>query len=112
MGGVKVFSYGSVGASTAFLDSPYDGRGKDRGMLIHPPTELRSILETAHRAGLRTATHAIGDPASRLVAEPLADVKEENPREPMRHRIEHSEPADAETFRHSTDAGAHASRPP
>src|SRR5437773_3079598 len=69
MGGVKVFSDGSLGASTAFLDSPYEGRGKDRGMLIHPPTELRSILETAHRAGLRTATHAIGDAASRLVAE-------------------------------------------
>ena len=112
MGGVKVFSDGSLGASTAFLDSPYEGRGKDRGMLIHPPTELRSILETAHRAGLRTATHAIGDAASRLVAETLADVQEENPREPMRHRIEHYELPDEETFRLTKDAGLIASCQP
>src|SRR5438093_1400942 len=112
MGGVKVFSDGSLGASTAFLDSPYEGRGKDRGMLIHPPTELRSILETAHRAGLRTATHAIGDAASRLVAETLADVQEENPREPMRHRVEHYELPDEETFRLTKDAGLIASCQP
>ncbi len=112
MGGVKVFSDGSLGASTAFLDSPYEGRGKDRGMLIHPPTELRLILETAHRAGLRTATHAIGDAASRLVAETLADVQEENPREPMRHRIEHYELPDGETLRLTKDAGLIASCQP
>ena len=112
MGGVIVFSDGSLGASTAFLDSPYEGRGKDRGMLIHPPTELRSILETAHRAGLRTATHAIGDAASRLVAETLADVQEENPREPMRHRIEHYELPDEETLRLTKDAGLIASCQP
>src|SRR5437016_2257127 len=112
MGGVKVFSDGSLGASTAFLDSPYEGRGKDRGMLIHPPTELRLILETAHRAGLRTATHAIGDAASRLVAETLADVQEENPREPMRHRIEHYELPDEETLRLTKDAGLIASCQP
>src|SRR5207247_10402797 len=81
-------------------------------MLIHPPTELRLILETAHRAGLRTATHAIGDAASRLVAETLADVQEENPREPMRHRIEHYELPDEETFRLTNDAGLIASCPP
>src|SRR5947208_2870097 len=112
MGGVKVFSDGSLGAFTAFLDSPYEGRGKDRGSLIHPPTELRSILETAHRAGLRTATHAIGDAASRLVAETLAEVQEENPREPMRHRIEHFELPDEETLRLTRDAGLIASCQP
>src|SRR5207244_5433515 len=70
------------------------------------------ILETAHRAGLRTATHAIGDAASRPVAETLADVQEENPREPMRHRIEHYELPDEETLRLTKDAGLIASCQP
>src|SRR5881398_1821261 len=91
LGAVKVFSDGSLGAFTAALDAPYEGRAKERGMFVHPPSKLRETLETAHRAGLQTATHAIGDAAVRLVTETLASVEEENPRETLRHRIEHYE---------------------
>ncbi len=86
VGPVKVFSDGSLGAYTAALDAPYEGRPKERGMLVHPPTELRSILAAAHHAGLQTATHAIGDAAVRLVAETLAEIQQEDPRDPLRHR--------------------------
>jgi len=111
-GAVKVFSDGSLGASTAALASPYAGGTADRGMLIHPPSELRSILESAHRAGLQTATHAIGDEAVRLVVGTLAEVQEEYPRDSLRHRIEHYELPDEDALRRTKAAGLIASCQP
>src|SRR5436190_13530419 len=35
LGAVKVFSDGSLGAFTAALDAPYEGRAKERGMFVH-----------------------------------------------------------------------------
>ena len=112
IGPVKVFSDGSLGAYTAALDAPYEGRPKERGMLVHPPTELRSILAAAHHAGLQTATHAIGDAAVRLVAETLAEIQQEDPRDPLRHRIEHFELPDEDVLRQARDAGLIASCQP
>src|SRR5947209_8739296 len=112
LGAVKVFSDGSLGAFTAALDAPYEGRVKERGMFVHPPSKLRETLETAHRAGLQTATHAIGDAAVRLVTETLASVEEENPRETMRHRIEHYELPDEEVLRRTKTPGLVASCQP
>jgi predicted amidohydrolase YtcJ len=112
IGPVKVFSDGSLGAYTAALDAPYEGRPKERGMLVHPPSELRSILEAAHHAGLQTATHAIGDAAVRLVTDTLAEVQEEDPRDPLRHRIEHFELPEDDVLRQTRDAGLVASCQP
>jgi predicted amidohydrolase YtcJ len=112
IGPVKVFSDGSLGAYTAALDAPYEARPKERGMLVHPPSELRSILAAAHHAGLQTATHAIGDAAVRLVAETLAEIQEEDPRDPLRHRIEHFELPDEDVLRQTRDAGLVASCQP
>jgi len=112
LGAVKVFSDGSLGAFTAALDAPYEGRAKERGMFVHPPSKLRETLETAHRAGLQTATHAIGDAAVRLVTETLASVAEENPRETLRHRIEHYELPDEDVLRQTKQAGLVASCQP
>jgi predicted amidohydrolase YtcJ len=112
LGAVKLFSDGSLGAFTAALASPYEGRAEDRGMLVHPPSELRTILEMAHGSGLQTATHAIGDAAVRLVTDTLADVQAQNPREPLRHRIEHFELPDDDTLRQTKSAGLLASCQP
>src|SRR6058998_4279866 len=57
LGAIKVFADGSLGAYTAALAAPYVGRPNDRGVLVHSPAELRSILTTAHRAGFQIATH-------------------------------------------------------
>ena len=112
IGAVKVFSDGSLGACTAALESPYEGRADERGMLVHSPSKLRTILETAHNAGLQTATHAIGDAAVRLVTETLETLQEDNPREPLRHRIEHYELPDEEVLRRTKRAGLIASCQP
>ncbi|TLZ43372.1 MAG: amidohydrolase [Methanobacteriota archaeon] len=112
IGAFKVFSDGSLGASTAALSKPYSRSKDERGMLIHPPSELRSILEGAHRADQQTATHAIGDAAVRLVVETLAEVQDEAPGDRLRHRIEHYELPDADVLRRTKEAGLVASCQP
>lgn len=112
IGALKVFSDGSLGASTAALASPYVGSKDERGMLVHPPSELRSILEAAHRADLQTATHAIGDAAVRLVVDTLAEIQEGPPRNRLRHRIEHYEFPEEDVLRRTKEAGLVASCQP
>src|SRR3989475_11131878 len=87
LGAIKVFADGSLGAYTAALAAPYVGRPNDRGVLVHSPTELRSILTTAHRAGFQIATHAISDAAIQLVVEPLEDGQHAAPRKRSGQRI-------------------------
>lgn len=112
LGAIKVFADGSLGAYTAALAASYAGRSDEKGMLIHPPTKLRSILEAAHRAGFQTATHAIGDAAVSLVVETLETIQEEGPREPLRHRIEHFEFVEDDVLRRMKRAGLVASCQP
>ena len=112
LGALKIFSDGSLGAYTAALEAPYANRPEERGMLMHAPSELRTILETAHVAGIQTATHAIGDAAVRLVVETLTAIEDEHPRDVPRHRIEHDELADDDVLRRTKAAGLVASCQP
>jgi len=99
LGAIKVFADGSLGAYTAALSSPYRGHPDERGMLVHPQAELKGILESAHRAGFQTATHALGDEAIRRVVAALEEVQAEAPRKDPRHRMEHVELPDEEVLR-------------
>lgn len=112
LGPIKVFADGSLGAHTASLREAYADRPTERGMLVHAPTELRSILEEAHRGGFQTATHAIGDDAIRLVVDTLEQIQERHPRKDARHRIEHFELPDEEALRRAKAAGIVASCQP
>lgn len=112
LGAIKVFADGSLGAYTAALSAPYVGRPGERGMLVHSPTELRSILATAHGAGFQTATHAIGDAAIRLVIETLEEIQDAAARKDARHRIEHYELPDDDLLRRTKAAGIIASCQP
>ena len=105
LGAVKVFADGSLGAYTAALRESYVGRPEDRGILIHPQAELVDLLRTAHRAGLQTATHALGDDAIHRTLDALAAVQAEAPRRDPRHRIEHYELPDEVALRRTRDLG-------
>jgi len=105
LGAIKVFSDGSLGAYTAALGEDYVGRPGDRGLLVHPPEQLRQILATAHRAGFQTATHALGDEAIRQVVAALEDVLGSEPRKDARHRLEHYELPDEDALRRTKRAG-------
>ena len=98
LGPVKVFADGSLGASTAALREPYADRPGDRGMLVHPRGGLEGLLGRAHRAGLQTATHAIGDQGIGEVLSALEDALACGPRRDLRHRIEHYELPDEDAL--------------
>lgn len=61
-GPLKVFSDGSLGTRTAWCHAPYADTG-GYGSPAHSPGELAALLAAGHAAGLRVATHAIGDRA-------------------------------------------------
>ncbi|NJC74070.1 amidohydrolase family protein [Planosporangium thailandense] len=88
--GVKLYADGSVIARTAYLgDHACCGAPSPRGYLYHEPAELIELITTAHRLGLRTATHAQGELPIGLVLDAVEQARGELPRKGLRHRIEH-----------------------
>ena len=81
---VKFLADGGLSGATAALSMPYR-HANTRGMLRFERDELESLAREAHDAGLRIATHAIGD----VTIDQVLDVYEALGRGPMRHRIEH-----------------------
>ncbi|WP_046710212.1 amidohydrolase, partial [Streptomyces europaeiscabiei] len=66
VGGVKFFMDGTVEGGTAWLDHP-DCHGQGTDAFWPDPAAYSSAVRRLHRAGVRTATHAIGDAAVRHV---------------------------------------------
>lgn len=88
IGGIKIFSDGSLGGRTAWMHAPYEGEPGNFGIPIHEVPALRALISRASAAGLACAVHAIGDAAITAVL----DAFEAAPRPtgaPLRHRIEH-----------------------
>ncbi|MBU7015775.1 MAG: amidohydrolase family protein, partial [Theionarchaea archaeon] len=82
IGGIKIFTDGSIGAKTAALSFPYRNE-ETKGLLVYSDQEMTSILEKAHPN--QTAVHAIGDRAIEQVITCSVPGKE------SRNRIEHAE---------------------
>ncbi|MCF2434796.1 amidohydrolase family protein [Streptomyces thinghirensis] len=64
--GVKIFMDGTVDNGTAWLEQP-DCHGESRHAFWPDPEEYTRVIGELHRAGVPTATHAIGDAAVRHV---------------------------------------------
>jgi predicted amidohydrolase YtcJ len=82
VGGIKIFTDGSIGAKTAALSFPYRNE-ENNGLLVYSDQELASILKKAHPN--QTAVHAIGDRAIQQV------ITCSVPGKKSRNRIEHAE---------------------
>lgn len=88
--GVKLYADGSVIARTAYMGAHVCGdRPNPDGYLYHEPAELAQLITTAHRMGLRTATHAQGELPINIVLDGVAAGRAAIPRTGLRHRIEH-----------------------
>lgn len=111
IGGVKIFSDGSLGSCTCHMLAPFNGAAGNYGLPTIPEEELREAVRRADRAGIAVAIHAIGDRANRTVLDAIeacgrhALHAEDNPadlrRPSMPHRIEHAQhldPADVPRF--------------
>jgi predicted amidohydrolase YtcJ len=92
VGGVKVFTDGSMGSGTAWMLEPYADDPHNYGLAVTPRDRLHDIVRRAEQAGLSLIIHAIGDRAIREVLDVLAEVRkngEWSMGRGLRHRIEH-----------------------
>jgi predicted amidohydrolase YtcJ len=90
IGGVKIFTDGSLGARTAALEAPYADDPANRGVTTYNQDELDGIVSEAHRADIQVAAHAIGDRAVGMVLRAFEKAMKLYPGKKLRHRIEHA----------------------
>jgi predicted amidohydrolase YtcJ len=74
---------------TMALNECYPERPERRGFLIHTDEEIYRLLSEAHRRGIQTAFHALGDRAIDQLIYVFRQVIGEQGHKDLRHRIEH-----------------------
>jgi len=70
IGGVKMFSDGSLGSETAEMLSHYEGR-RHLGTATMTPDDLNAAVHSALAGGIAVTVHAIGDAANRRVLDAI-----------------------------------------
>lgn len=105
--GVKMFLDGTVEGGTAWLSTP-DDHGKNATSTWPEPGRYRDVVRRLDRAGIRTATHAIGDAAVAHAVAAFAAATSD----PGRHRIEHLETVPPPTLSRIARLGVVASMQP
>jgi predicted amidohydrolase YtcJ len=89
IGGMKIFSDGSLIGRTAAMFDPFEGGGCNCGFFQTEPEVLRRRITAAHRSGWQVCTHAIGDKAVATIIDIYRECQQRWPRPDARHRIEH-----------------------
>jgi predicted amidohydrolase YtcJ len=90
IGGLKGFSDGSLGSTTAFFYEPYSDAPTNRGLAgdeMFPEGAMLERVRQADRAGLQVMIHAIGDRANDEILSLFAQVSRENGERDRRFRI-------------------------
>ncbi|MEU3660175.1 amidohydrolase [Streptomyces sp. NPDC032940] len=108
--GVKIFMDGTVDNGTAWLEQP-DCHGESRHAFWPDPEEYTRVVGELHRAGVPTATHAIGDAAVRHVLDAVEKARADGG-PGVRHRVEHIETVPDDTVRRFAELGVVASMQP
>ncbi|WP_055702119.1 amidohydrolase, partial [Streptomyces silaceus] len=85
--GVKLFMDGTIDNGTAWLEHP-DCHGESTHAFWPDPAAYTDVIGALHRAGVPTATHAIGDAAVRHALDAVEKAQAAGGRG-VRHRIEH-----------------------
>ncbi|MYV63832.1 amidohydrolase family protein [Streptomyces sp. SID4931] len=108
--GVKLFMDGTIDNGTAWLERP-DCHGESTHAFWPDPEVYTRVIGELHRAGVPTATHAIGDAAVRHALDSVAKARTaEGP--VVRHRIEHIETVPDDTVVRFAELGVVASMQP
>ncbi|MFJ8544096.1 amidohydrolase [Streptomyces sp. NPDC093586] len=108
--GVKIFMDGTVDNGTAWLEQP-DCHGESRHAFWPDPQEYTRVVGELHRAGVPTATHAIGDAAVRHVLDAVEKARAGGGNG-VRHRVEHIETVPDDTVRRFAELEVIASMQP
>ncbi|MDI3404998.1 amidohydrolase [Streptomyces cavernicola] len=108
--GVKLFMDGTIDNGTAWLEHP-DCHGESTLAFWPEPEAYTRVIAELHRAGVPTATHAIGDAAVRHTLDAVA-LAGGGPASGVRHRVEHIETVPDDTLRRFAELGVVASMQP
>jgi predicted amidohydrolase YtcJ len=95
--GIKVFTDGSLGSRTAFLQKPYENSASV-GMSTLNFGDLDNIVRRAEKLGLPCAVHAIGDAANKMVLDALGASRDRGFKA-LKHRIEHCQLLDKQDIK-------------
>jgi predicted amidohydrolase YtcJ len=90
VGGLKGYSDGSLGSTTAWFFEPYLDDPKTVGLAVDIPPMYERV-KNADAAGLQVMIHAIGDRANDEVLKTFERVSKENGARDRRFRIEHAQ---------------------
>ncbi len=94
VGGLKGFSDGSLGSTTALFYEPYKDEPGTSGIAgdeMYPEGAMLERVRQADKAGLQIMIHAIGDRANDLILSIFEQVERENGDRDRRFRIEHAQ---------------------
>jgi predicted amidohydrolase YtcJ len=94
VGGLKGYSDGSLGSTTALFYEPYRDDPATSGIPsdeMYPEGSMHRRVSEADRAGLQILIHAIGDRANDLILSLYEQVERENGKRDRRFRIEHAQ---------------------
>ncbi len=94
VGGLKGFSDGSLGSTTAFFYEPYKDAPDTRGLAgdeMFPEGAMLERVRGADRVGLQVMIHAIGDRANDSILSIYEQLVRENGERNRRFRIEHAQ---------------------
>ncbi|GLV85438.1 hypothetical protein Slala03_51270 [Streptomyces lavendulae subsp. lavendulae] len=115
--GVKLFMDGTIDNGTAWLERP-DCHGESTHAFWPDPAAYTEVIGAFHRAGVPTATHAIGDAAVRHALDSVEKARAAAGRGAgagvggVRHRIEHIETVPDDTLNRFAELGVLASMQP
>jgi predicted amidohydrolase YtcJ len=106
IGGVKIFSDGSLGSCTCHMLRPFEGSATNCGVPTIPEHELYDAVRRAIANGIAVTIHAIGDRANRTVLDAIEVQQRDSqqhesiaPRLPNRiEHAQHLDPADVPRF--------------
>jgi predicted amidohydrolase YtcJ len=94
VGGLKGFSDGSLGSTTALFFEPYNDAPNTSGLPadeMFPEGAMLKGVKEADAAGLQVVVHAIGDKANETMLSIFEQVTESNGPRDRRFRIEHAQ---------------------
>jgi predicted amidohydrolase YtcJ len=113
IGGLKAFSDGSLGSTTALFFDPYGDAPETRGLGSGlPEGEMLKRVQSADRNGLQVMIHAIGDRANQEVLAIYERVAREHGDRDRRFRIEHAQHLRAAEIKRFAALGVVASMQP
>lgn len=99
IGPLKLVADGALGARTAWVTESYADDPGNTGLPCYTTAQLDALISLAHRSGMQTAVHCIGDACLDAVISAMEKARKECPREDTRSGIVHCQITRADQLR-------------